>query len=367
MLILDEPFAGLKTTIIERVLDVLRAEAQGKVVVVIDHTLSAIRAVASGIWFMDRGRLTVFRDYSEMAASEVFGSTYLGAGGLDDQPFVQTKSGTLVKPDHRRAIRGSDSALALHNVSAGYGNKVVIRQVNLEVLSGDVVCVIGLNGSGKSTLLRAIVGLARLFEGHVYAFGKCVDGTPCDARVRMGMRVLVQDHRLFRDLTLPDNLLLSAAAIEPVRRRLWGLPFNATRAALSSVAAKQRVLESAIPTFDGRPARTYSGGEQARVALAQIDCGNPRLVLLDEPTSGIDGLAVHSLFAAIRDWQQRPLPIVIVEHNLDFVATVATKVLLLSDGALTELPFRPGVSAAELFRIFTEAVHFDTNTFRGER
>lgn len=366
LLILDEPFAGLKTTALERVLDVLREEAQGKVVVVIDHTLSAIRAVASGIWFMHRGRLTAFRDYPEMAASDVFRSNYLGARGSDNQPLAQTRSGTLATSHHQRAVARSDSALVLKNVSAGYGNKVVIRQVDLEVLLGDVVCVIGLNGSGKSTLLRAILGLARLFEGHVQVFGERVDGNPCDTRVRKGMRVLVQDHRLFRKLTLPDNLLLSAAPVEPRNSRLGWLPLKASEAVLSSVAAKQRMLELTVPNFAARAAGTYSGGEQARVALEQIDFGNPRLILLDEPTSGIDGLAIHSLFAAIQGWQHRTLPIIIVEHNLDFVASVATKVLLLSDGTLTELPFHPGVSAADLFQIFTEAVHFDTNTFLRE-
>jgi energy-coupling factor transporter ATP-binding protein EcfA2 len=94
------------------------------------------------------------------------------------------------------------------------------------------------------------------------------------------------------------------------------------------------MLESTGPKFTERAAGTYSGGEQARVALAQVAFGKPTVILLDEPTSGIDGTAGQSLVSAIREWQRRRIPVIIVEHALEFVASVSTRVLLMAGGEL---------------------------------
>lgn len=356
LLILDEPFTGLKSTALEGVLGVIRAEAQGKIVVVIDHTLSAVRAIASRIWFMHRGQLTPFCDYSELATSEMFRINYLGSQRTADQRSTRSDA---PQQDGKEAqieilcspiVEGSSPVLAMNAVSAGYGNKTVLRQVDLEVHPGEIVCVIGLNGSGKSTLLRAIAGVARLFEGQVRICGQRVDLESSDTRVRMGVRILVQDHRLFRTLTLPDNLLLAAAAVESDDDHFGGLKLRPKKATLRSVAVQQRILESTVPHLTERAAGTYSGGEQSRVALAQIDFGNPKLILLDEPTSGIDGVAVQALITAIRGWQGRRIPIVIVEHALDFVASVATRVLVIANGELHLVPELQRQSNSELMR-----------------
>jgi ABC-type branched-subunit amino acid transport system ATPase component len=284
----------------------------------------------------------IFRGYSEMAASEAFQRNYLGASIPDspapptDKPWLRSR---LSPASHQFSGDSSNAVLVLNKVSAGYGNKVVVRQANLHVFPGEVVSIIGVNGSGKSTLLRAIAGIAPLFEGDIHFCGKCVDRLPADKRVRMGVRLLVQDHRLFRTLTLADNLLLSAAALdlESGRERLASPSFTADRAVVTSVATMQRMLESTGPKFTDRAAGTYSGGEQARVALAQVEFGNPKLVLLDEPTSGIDGVAAQSLVSVIRNWQERRIPVVIVEHALEFVASISTRILVMAAGQLHQV------------------------------
>lgn len=111
-----------------------------------------------------------------------------------------------------------------------------------------------------------------------------------------------------------------------------------------SIAANPRAKDSVTNTlshlqseglaFTNRPAGTYSGGEQSRLALAQVDFGIPQLILLDEPTSGIDGLATQSLLSMIQNWQRRNIPILIVEHALDFVALVSTQVFVMAGGTL---------------------------------
>ena len=339
LLILDEPFVGLKSMALQAMLDVLRTEAPAKVIIVIDHTLSAIREVASRIWFMHRGQLTVFRDYSELAASELFRSNYFGGpqGVLTEYCRPESSDAQNAERSTQRMAGSSRAVLELRGVAAGYENKVVIRSAPVVLHSGEILCVIGTNGSGKSTFLRAIVGVAKLFEGQIIFCGDSVNNLSPDARVRKGMRLLVQDHRLFRTLSLPDNLLLSATAVESPRRLLAVLRPENSGAARGSVARAVENLEDSLPDFAGRAAGTYSGGEQARVALAQLEFGDPKLILLDEPTSGIDGIALQSLMAALHRWKQRGAAVVIVEHALDFVSAVATRVLVAANGELHEV------------------------------
>ncbi|HEY5021573.1 MAG TPA: ATP-binding cassette domain-containing protein [Gemmatimonadaceae bacterium] len=327
-LILDEPFTGLKGAALEIVIEVLRREAKTKAIVLIDHTLSAVQALAPRLWFMHRGRLSAFESYSEMAASDLFARDYLGA--KKDGPEAAPA------PAIYRASVGADAepVLSLRAVSTGYGDNVVLHDVNLDVRKGEIVCVIGLNGSGKSTLLRLVLGLARRFAGEVCLFGESERRPSPDLVTRKGVRLLTQDHRLFRMLTIRDNLMISAA----------GAGFDATlrlirpeHSTANAVDRTVRELETAGVVSGRRTAATYSGGEQARVALAALNYGDPGLILLDEPTSGIDGVATSSLRAMVRDWQRQGIPVMIVEHALDFVASIASRVVMVGDGTAHEI------------------------------
>ena len=140
----------------------------------------------------------------------------------------------------------------LNKIVAGYGNRVVIRHADLEVFPGEVIGVIGSNGSGKSTLLRAILGLAHCFDGDVILCGRRLNVLSSDQRVRMGVRILVQDHRLFRTLTLADNLLLSAVALEPERKYFNEAATQPGPSHMNRVARMQSMLESTGPKFTYR-------------------------------------------------------------------------------------------------------------------
>ncbi len=339
LLILDEPFVGLKSAILQVVIDTLRTQAEAKVVVVIDHTLSAVREIASSIWYMHNGRLITFENYTKMVSSDVFRRTYLGVNILNSEPKVADDIDAEKKPirslNNKALGNRSKPVLLLDEVSGGYGSKVVVNQASLEVFPGEVVSIIGVNGSGKSTLLRTIAGVTHFFGGSIYFHNERVNSLPPDKRVRMGLRFLVQDHRLFRTLNIRDNLLISIYALEQASGSLTAKWL--TKKSLSAKHAATRslaMLESDGLTVTDRTTSTYSGGEQARIALAQLEFGNPRLIILDEPTSGIDGIAIQSLVSTIRGWHQRRIPVVIVEHALEFVASVSTRVLLMKGGEL---------------------------------
>ena len=354
LLILDEPFTGLKSAALETIVKAIREEVRTRAVIIIDHALSAVRAVASCLWFMHKGHLTIFEDFKAMVASEGFTKNYLGARSastLTGSDAATDSSGTVIKSTvvtKPPSLRQPEPVLTLSQVTAGYGNNAIIQGIDLKVYPGEIVCIIGLNGSGKSTLLRAVVGLAHLFEGEIALQGRRFIQVTPDRVIREGVRLLVQDHRLFRSLTLRDNIMVSAAACGPAENSsMWCRLMRSVWAQEAADAAIHKLRLSGIGSND-RPAGTYSGGEQARIALAQLQLGRPKLLLLDEPTSGIDGVAAESLRAAIRAWNAQNIPVVVVEHALDFVACIATRVLVLSHGRIHEVKLSPLAGSEDL-------------------
>jgi len=237
-------------------------------------------------------------------------------------------------------------------MSAGYGNKLILSEVDLQAFAGEVLCIVGLNGSGKSTLLRSIVGLAHILSGEIILKGHNIVGLLCDEVVQRGVRLFVQDHRLFRTLTLRDNLILMAAGLCRCGTTFFSFPLIG-RSKLSVVIddVQQKLAESGL-VFSNRPAATYSGGEQAKVALAQLNLGSPDILLLDEPTSGVDAVSRSSLLAFVRQAQGMGRCLLIVEHDLDFVASVASRVVIIRSGALIPLEWRPGQPAGEILSAF---------------
>jgi branched-chain amino acid transport system ATP-binding protein len=358
LLVLDEPFVGLKSSALQRVLACLREEARTKTIIMIDHTLSALRAVASRLWFMHRGRLKNFGDYSAMATSPLFEHGYLGLGQPERRSDREGQ--TQRAPETTRILSAAEPSvdprlepiLSLRGMSAGYGNKLILSEVDLRAFAGEALCIVGLNGSGKSTLLRSIVGLANVFSGEILLKGNNIVGLLCDEVVQRGVRLFVQDHRLFRTLTLRDNLILMAAGLCRCGATLFRFPMIG-RSKLSVVIddVQQKLAESGL-VFSNRPAATYSGGEQAKVAMAQLNLGSPDILLLDEPTSGVDAVSRSSLLTFVRQAQGMGRCLLIVEHDLDFVASVASRVVIIRSGVLIPLEWRPGQPAGEILSAF---------------
>jgi branched-chain amino acid transport system ATP-binding protein len=365
LLILDEPFTGLKSVAVETVVQLIGEEAEKRAVIIIDHALSVVRELASSLWFMNKGRVAIFKDFDAMAASEEFQSNYLGArpASARSEAFNSISHDQIKPPALPSSSERDEPVLAIRGLAAGYENKAVIKEVDLRVYPGDIVSVVGLNGAGKSTLLRAIVGLARCFEGDVILNGKkFVNPTP-DRMAREGIRLLVQDHRLFRSLTLRDNLVVSGYAIVSEKNSI-PLSFTVGKELKRSVDAAIQELHLGNGDLQYRTAATFSGGEQARIALAQLQLGRPKLVLLDEPTSGMDGVALELLRVALETWKVQNIPVIMVEHALDFVTSVASRVILVSNGRAHEIKLEPQVPdnlAKELSK------QLETRNLRGEQ
>lgn len=211
----------------------------------------------------------------------------------------------------------------VRNLEVAYHGQPVLRGVNFEVRSGEVVVVMGRNGSGKTTLLKAIVGLVRPRRGVVEVEGHNIAGFDV-AHICQIVGFLPQDPNslLFADTVL-DELLITMRN----HRQDWGK--NEPPAIARALLAQLGLLDKA-----GWYPRDLSTGERQRVALGAIAVMHPRILLLDEPTRGLDYRARYHLMRVLRQWGEKGMAIVVVTHDVELAAALAERVVLMSQGEI---------------------------------
>jgi len=208
---------------------------------------------------------------------------------------------------------------------AGYGRIRALDGVSFRIGAGECVGILGHNGMGKSTLLKTIIGLLPTTSGNVRFDGRAIERMPTHARARLGIGYVPQGRLIFPGLTVRENLGFAAVA-KP------GLGNDAVDIVLREFPELVRLLD--------RVGGALSGGEQQLLAIARALCSRPKLLLLDEPTEGIQPSIVEAIGARIDDLRRmRGLTVLLVEQNLDFIRELADRVLLIHRGRiLRELP-----------------------------
>ncbi len=200
-----------------------------------------------------------------------------------------------------------------------YNRKRVVNGVHVNVKPGEIVGLLGPNGAGKTTSFYMIVGLVKPNEGRVVFQGKDVTKTPMYQRARMGMGYLSQEPSIFRRLTVEQNVM---AILETLplssRQRRERLAFLLDELKIAQLA-KQR-------------AYTLSGGERRRLEITRALVTSPSLILLDEPFSGVDPLAVYDVQQIIIELKERGLGILITDHNVRETLAVVDRAYLICEG-----------------------------------
>jgi len=213
----------------------------------------------------------------------------------------------------------ANDALALGGVDAFYGDSHVLRGVSFRCGAGRLLGLLGRNGAGKTTSINVTVGLVAPRRGTVAIYGTQVAGWPPEAIAAQGVALVPQGRRIFRSLTVRENL--AVAACKPK----GGLPLSWTL---------ERVFE-AFPRLHERReqlAGTLSGGEQQMLAIGRALMANPRVLLMDEPSEGLAPQIVGEVMATIRRLKEQGLSIVLVEQNATLVFDVADDIVILNSG-----------------------------------
>jgi len=200
-----------------------------------------------------------------------------------------------------------------------YNRRAVVNGVDIHVHSGEVVGLLGPNGAGKTTTFYMIVGLVRPNGGAVFFGDEDVTTMPMYQRSRHGMGYLPQEESIFRKLTVEQNIL---AILETT-----GLPKKARKD-----RCEELLTRFGIDHIAKNEALTLSGGEKRRLTIARSLVTNPSLLMLDEPFSGVDPIAVHDVQQIIQDLRDQGLAILITDHNVRETLNIVDRAYLIFEG-----------------------------------
>ncbi|MEM6386462.1 MAG: ABC transporter ATP-binding protein [Pseudomonadota bacterium] len=210
--------------------------------------------------------------------------------------------------------------LTLENISTGYGPVQVLYDLSLEARPGEVLCLLGRNGAGKTTTLRAIMGLLPLSTGRITLDGKALSDLPPHEVPKHGIGYVPQGRRLFTEMTVAENIEVGLMARNKGRE------------------TRERVL-TMFPRLRERlnqRAETLSGGEQQMLTTARALCLEPSVLLLDEPTEGLQPSMIQLIRETVETLRAEGKAIVLVEQRIDAVLAIADRVTFIENGHARE-------------------------------
>ncbi len=224
----------------------------------------------------------------------------------------------------------AETVLEVQSASKSFGAVAALSDVSLRLGRGEVLAVVGDNGAGKSTLIKCVSGAHRLDRGHVRIDGELVAlRSPVHAR-QHGIETVYQDLSLFDNLSVVANLFAGRELTAPRRTRVLGWLRN--RAMTTRVAEILGDLEVNVPNLHA-PVGLLSGGQRQAIAVARAVTFATRLVILDEPTAALGVRETRNVLRLVKRLPERGVSVIIISHNLEQVAEVADRVMVLRRGA----------------------------------
>lgn len=220
----------------------------------------------------------------------------------------------------RRCARCTLAMLEVRSLSAGYGRARVLFDIDLRAAKGEVVALLGRNGAGKSTTLKAIMGLLPVLAGEVHFDGRRIDGRAPHEIARLGLGYVPEDRRIFTDLTVAQNLEVGR---QPPRA---SAPSWTTERLLALFPA----LAAMLDRLGGR----MSGGEQQMLCIARTLAGNPKAILLDEPSEGLAPVIVEQVARSILELKRAGVTVLLAEQSTRFTERVADRSYTLEKGEI---------------------------------
>ena len=235
---------------------------------------------------------------------------------------MATKTKKTRRPRNRRPAVQANSTLAADGLTKQYKGRQVVKDVSLEIHSGEIVGLLGPNGAGKTTCFYMIVGLVPMDGGTIRLDETDIGNLPMHRRARLGLGYLPQEPSVFRNLTVEENILAileTRPDVAPPDRR--------------------RILEELLHDLNiiarrDTPGISLSGGERRRVEIARALATAPRFMLLDEPFAGVDPISVLEIQQLIKHLQKRGIGVLITDHNVRETLKICDRAYIMSDGQI---------------------------------
>jgi len=219
----------------------------------------------------------------------------------------------------------TDALLEVHDLTAGYGSTPILRGIELAIQPGEIVAVIGRNGVGKSTMMRSLIGQIRVWHGSIRFNGREIAALPSELRAQGGIGYIPQGREVFPRMSVEENLAIGEMINYRRGRKLYDLVYG-----YFPILAERR----------RQAAGTMSGGQQQQLSIGRALIGNPDLLLLDEPSEGIQPSIVEEIAAVMqRINKELGTTILFVEQNLDMIMAMTQRCYVMDKGRIVaELP-----------------------------
>ena len=210
--------------------------------------------------------------------------------------------------------------LEVEGLRSGYGSIPILAGVTLQVNDGEFLGILGHNGMGKTTLMNTLIGHLPVTDGSIRFQGEDITKLPTHKRALAGLGLVPQGRQIFPDLSVQENLRMGMAGSK-----------DEDMALIDEILGLFPRLRKLLDRRGG----ALSGGEQQLLALARCLCARPKLILLDEPTEGIQPSILEEIVDTLKALRARGLSLVLVEQNLEFIAALSGRVLIIQKGAIT--------------------------------
>ncbi|MGH2859569.1 MAG: ATP-binding cassette domain-containing protein [Solirubrobacteraceae bacterium] len=336
ILLLDEPAGGVNPTLITHLADRIRdLNRTGKTILVVEHNMEFVMGLCSRITVLSQGTALVSGTPAEVRTNPAVLDAYLGgeddaatqrelADGAPKQapnPPAAPSRVTVMMPADRPRLGDTPALLTLRGVTAGYGGGDILKQVSLDVPRGGITCVVGPNGAGKSTLMATISGLLCPRLGEIRFADEVVSGLSPKQVLQRGIAQIPQAHSLFPEMTVHENVEMGAFTVRDK----------------SVVAQRLRAVQELYPIVSDRAhekAGSLSGGQQRLVEFARCLMLDPELIMLDEPSMGLDPHTREMVFGMVIQMNERGKTILLVEQNARAGLKLSSHGVVLENGVV---------------------------------
>ena len=332
VLLLDEPAGGVNPTLIKHLADRIRELNQaGKTFLVVEHNMEFVMDLCDRVTVLSQGAKLVSGSPEEVRSDPAVLDAYLG--GEDDRAtqleiagdvihhrgreFSIRVGGSVVQPPVK--LGGPEPLLSVRGVTAGYGGGDILKQVSFDVPEGGITCIVGPNGAGKSTLLATISGLLHARKGEIRLGSEIISGLSPRQVLARGVAHVPQAHSLFADMTVRENVEMGAFTI----------------ADRSLVRQRLKAVEELYPIVRERAnekAGSLSGGQQRLVEFARCLMLDPMMIVLDEPSMGLDPQTRQTVFEMVELMNRQGKTILLVEQNARAGLRLSSRGVVLENG-----------------------------------